>query len=246
MITKFSILRLRNPEILQFIRQLLVIVLGLDQEKLKVGPQTRALQNALPVAERAFKKENSSSLTEMLVELDEKRDKLLVGISTCVDAFTNHFNEETRMAAQLLKDHLASFGTRIIKENYMRESALINKLVTDWRTKAEFSHCVAALNLNLWLKSLDDANEAFNARYLERNSEMSNVTADVFREKKEELSVVHEKLIARLNSHYDIQEGAEPFATVVKETNELIEKYHLLAVGRKRGEVKQPIPSLAN
>ena len=246
MITKFSILRLRNPEILQFVRQLLVIVLGPDPEKLKVGPQTQALKNALSVAERAFKKDNSSSLTEMLVELDEKRDKLLVGISTYVDAFTNHFNEETRMAAHLLKDHLASFGTRIIKENYMRESALINKLVTDWRTKPELSHCVAALNLNLWLKSLEDANEAFNARYLERNREMSNVTADVFREKKEELSVAHEKLIARLNSYYDILDGVEPFATVVKETNELIEKYHLLTVGRKRGEVVQPVPSSAN
>ncbi|NOS90348.1 MAG: hypothetical protein HOP30_00345 [Cyclobacteriaceae bacterium] len=246
MVLKISILRLRNPEILQFIRQLAIIVQRLDPEKLKVSSQYQAMQNALSVAERAFKKDNSSSLTEMLVELDEKRDKLLVGIITYVDAFTNHFNEETRMAAQLLKDHLASFGTRIIKENYMRESALINKLVTDWRTKPELSNCVAALNLNLWLKNLDDANEAFNTRYLDRNRELSNVTADVFREKKEILSMTYDKLIARLNSHYDILDGVEPFATVANEINELNEKYHLLIVGRKRGDVEQPVSSSAN
>lgn len=246
MIQKISILRLRNPEILQFVRQLLVIVLGPDPEKLMVGPQTQALQNALTVAERIFKKDVSSPLTDVLVDLDEKRDKLLVGIRTNIDSFTYHFNEETRMAALRLKDHLATFGSTIIKENYMRESALINKLVTDWRTKPEFSNSVAALNLNLWLKNLNDANELFNARYLERNKAMGNISADAFREKKDELSVVYEKLIARLNSHYDIQEGAEPFATVVRQINELIDKYHLLIIGRKRGETEQPVPSSSN
>lgn len=246
MIHKISINRLRNPELLQFTRQLATIVQTLDPEKLKVQTQFQAFQNALTVADRAFKKENSSALTEVLVELDEKRDKLLVGISTYVEAFTYHFNDEARMAAQLLKDHLATFGGRITKENYMRESALINKLVSDWRTKPELSNCVAALNLNLWLKNLYEANELFNTRYLERNREMGNISGDAFREKKEVLASAYDKLLARLNSHYDILEGVEPFATVAKEINELNEKYHLLIVGRKRGEVVQQAPSLTN
>jgi len=246
MIQKISILRLRNPEILQFVRQLLVIVLGPDPEKLKVGPQTQALQNSLTVAERIFKKDVSSPLTDVLVDLDEKRDKLLVGIRTNVDSFTYHFNEETRTASLRLKDHLATFGSSITKENYMRESALINKLVTDWRSNPELSNSVAALNLQLWVQKLDDANELFNSRYLERNKVMGNISTDAFREKKEELSVAYDKLIARLNSHYDIQEGAEPFATVARQINELIDKYHLLIIGRKRGETEQPVSSSAS
>jgi Family of unknown function (DUF6261) len=246
MIQKISILRLRNPEILQFVRQLLVIVLGSDPEKLKVGPQMQALQNALTVAERIFKKDVSSPLTDVLVDLDEKRDKLLVGIRTNIDSFTYHFNEETRTAALRLKDHLATFGSNITKENYMRESALINKLVTDWRTKPELSNSVAALNLQLWMKKLDDANELFNSSYLERNKIMGNISGDAFREKKEEIGLAYDKLIARLNSHYDIQDGVEPFATIVRQINELIDKYHLLIVGRRRGEAVQPVSTSTN
>ncbi|MCE2996229.1 MAG: DUF6261 family protein [Cyclobacteriaceae bacterium] len=246
MIKKISIHRLRNAELLQFNRQLLEIVSVHNPEELKISAQLQAHKNALSVTERAFKKENSSPLTEVLIDLDEKRDKLLIGISTCVDAFTNHFNEETRMAAQLLKDNLASFGTTIIRENYMRESALINKLVTDWRTKPEFSNCVAALNLNLWLKSLYDANEAFNTRYLERNKAMGSVNADVFKQKKQELIATYDKLIYRLNALNEIEDGAEPFTTVVQQINELIDKYHLLIIGRRRGEAVQPVSTSTN
>ena len=245
MVQKIRIARLRNPELLQFTRHLLDIVQKLDPEKLKVVDQSTALKNTLAAAERAFKKENSSALTDVLVELDEKRDKLLVGISSCVDGFTNHFDEETRAAAQLLKDHLASFGTSIVRENYMRESALITKLVSDWRTRPELKKAMTALNLTLWLKNLSDMNELFNTRYLERNREMGNVTADAFREKKEELIIAYEKLIARLNSYYDIMEGVEPFATAANDVNELNEKYQLLMVGRKRGEPEEPKPVVA-
>ncbi len=240
MIQKIRIARLRNPELLQFIRHLLDIVLKLDPDKLKVGEQTNTLKNALTVTERAFKKETSSMLTDVLVELDEKRDKLLVGIGYCVDAFLHHYEDERRAAAVLLKDHLASFGRSIARENYMRESALINKLVSDWRTKPELKKAMMELDLSMWIKNLNDLNELFNVRYLERNRELGNISGEAFTEKKEELITAYEKLIARMNSYHDIMEGAEPFATAANDVNALNEKYQLLMARRKRNDSEEP------
>jgi len=238
-IRKISSYRLRNAELLQFNRQLLEMVRTHDPEKLKVTAQFQAHLDAFKVAEGAFKKTHALPLTKELAELDKKRDQLFQGIHLLVQGNACHFEKVPRQCAVLLKEHIDSFGINIRRQNYMRESALLNKLVTDWRANALLYDAVTTLGLTNWLNQLADVNRAFDECYLERNKMLSKITPDKFREKRDDLSNAYQKLISRLNSHYDIAEGAEPFASVAVKINALSERYRLLIPNGKSSEAEQ-------
>ncbi|MCX8489600.1 MAG: DUF6261 family protein [Cyclobacteriaceae bacterium] len=245
MLGKISPQKLRNSEFLQFNNNVSEIVAANDPQALLVLNLYNPFKASITSAEALFKKELASSLTEELAVLDDKRDDLLMGISNYIDAHTHHYDEAIKKNALALQVNLASYGTTtdIAKENYQSESTVLKKLITDWTTKPELVAAAAAINLTPWIGQLDAANTAFNSKFLERNKQQGAAPTDKLKEKRSEVMVAYDKLTDRINSYFDINEGADPFGKVTRELNMLIEKYNKLIAGRGKGAGIPPTPA---
>jgi hypothetical protein len=245
MTDKISPQRLRNSEFLQFNNNVSEIVAANDPQALLVLNLFNPFKASIASAEVLFKKDQASSLTEELALLDEKRDSLLTGISNYIDAHTHHYDEATKKNALMLNVNLASYGTttNIIKENYQSESTVLKKLIADWTTKPELVAAATAINLTPWIGQLDAANTAFNSKFLERNKQQGAAPTDNLKEKRSEVMAAYDKLTERINSYFDINEGADPFGKVTRELNMLIEKYNKLIAGRGKGGDTTPTPT---
>lgn len=244
MTEKISAQRLRNSEFLQFNNDVKEIVTANYPQALLVPNQFNPYKASIASAEVLFKKDQASSLTEELALLDDKRDSLLMGMSNFIDAHTHHYDEATKKNALVLQINLASYGTttNIIKENYQSESTLLKKLISDWTTKPELVAAAAAINLTPWIGQLDAINTAFNSKFLERNKQQGAAPTDKLKEKRSEVMAAYDKLTDRINSYFDINEGADPFGKVTRELNMLIEKYNKLLAGRGKGGDTSPAP----
>jgi hypothetical protein len=235
MTNKISVNRLRNGEFLQFHNNVISIITDNNPDALLVTAQFNPLKNATAEAEALFNKERGSSFTEELTLLDERRDKAINGIFFFLEAHQNHFDAAINSNTRVLKTNLDAHGTGIARENYQVETTIIKKVVTDWATKPELAAAVAALGLTNWLAELDTANKAFDAKFLERNKHQGATASDKLKEKRVEVVAAYEKLVRRINSQFDINEGAEPFGKTVRELNVLIEKFNRLLAGRGKG-----------
>ena len=245
MTNKISVNRLRNGEFLQFHNNVISIITDNNPDALSVTALLNALKATTAEAEVLFNKERGSSITEELTLLDERRDKAINGIFFLLEAHQNHFDAAMSNSARVLKTNLEAHGTGIARENYQVETTIIKKIVADWTTKPELVAAVAALGLTAWVTELDAANKAFEAKFLERNKQQGATPTDKLKEKRLEVTAAYSKLIARLNSYYDINEGADPFGKVTRELNVLIEKFSSLVTSRAKESGDAP-PAAAN
>ncbi len=244
MVPKISLNRLRNGEFLQFTNNVINIIVDNGSDGLLVMPLLTTLKTTTGEAEALFNKEKGSSITEELSLLDERRDNAINGIIGFIDAHLNHFDATIKNNARLLKTNLDAHGTGIAKENYQVETTIIKKIVTDWTTKAELVAATAALGLNNWLIELDTANKAFDNKFLERNKQQGAAPTDKLKAKRVEVVAAYEKLVARINSHFDINDGAEPFGKTTRELTALVEKFSTLLGSRSKNN-GEPSPAPA-
>jgi hypothetical protein len=235
MVPKISVNRLRNGEFLRFSNNVISIVTDNGPDALLVTPLLNTLKTANAEAEALFNKEKGSAFTEELTHLDDRRDKAINGISLFVDAHLIHFDAATNNHARILKTNLDAHGTGIAKENYQIETTILKKIAADWTTKPELATATAALGLNNWLAELDAANKAFDAKFLERNKQQGAAPTDKLKEKRMEVAAAYEKLADRINSYFDINEGADPFGKTTRELNVLIDKFNKLLANRGKG-----------
>jgi hypothetical protein len=235
MTERIKLKSLRNGEFLQFSNNVISIITDNNPDALLVTALFNPMKNATAEAEALFNKERGSSITEELTLLDERRDKAINGILLFLESHQNHFDAAISNATRVLKTNLDAHGTGIAKENYQVETTILKKIVADWTTKPELAAAVTTLGLTSWLAELDAANKAFDAKFLERNKQQGAAPTDKLKEKRVEVVAAYEKLVKRINSQFDINEGAEPFGKTVRELNVLIEKFNRLLAGRGKG-----------
>jgi hypothetical protein len=234
---------LRNPDFLQFLKDLSAIILANDPAALKVTDQYNAVQLVRKTLEQLFMPERSSAITEDIIALDLRRDNAINGIIGLAQSYTYHFDGNTRTAASMLSNYFGTYGAGIARENYTSETAILTNIVTDLHNKPNLSAAIATLQLLDWVTELDTANQAFNQKYLQRTQELAAASADTMRAKRSEAANAYYDLRNNLDAYFTITKGAGPFATAINEVNALIDQYNKLITGRSGGDA--PTPTLA-
>jgi Family of unknown function (DUF6261) len=235
MIISIDLRGLRNSEFVQFGSDVLSIVKINDPQALGVLAQYDALAAANKTVENLFNKEQASATTDVLVALDNQRDRLINGISALVLGYTYSTDETQKRNALLLQTNIDSYGSGIAKENYQSETAIITNLIDDWTAKPELAAAIAALNLGSWQTELAAANAAFNAKYLVRTQEKGSASPESLKEKRTVATNAYYELRNFIDSYFTINKGAEPFRKTTNELNALIDQYNRLIAGRGRG-----------
>lgn len=232
MINSIPLQTLRNGEFLQFIADVLGIVSLNNPAQLQVNSQFTQLQTEYSALQELFKTDRGNPVTDEILALDIRRDDAVTGMSALVNAYTYHFNPALRNPANVLQANLKLYGAGIARDNYMSETASISSIVGDWKNKAELQAAITTLQLADWLTELEQANTAFNTRYISRTQEMGAASPDNIKLKRVMVANAYYALRDHVDAYFTINQGAEPFAKATNEINALVDQYNALLAGR--------------
>lgn len=234
MIQSITLSNLRNSEFSQFMSNVLDLVAAGDPAVLLVANEYATLQAAASQANALFTARRGLASTASIEALDVRRDNAVVGLSACLQGFTYHYDTTTRQHAKALYDHIKAYGAgAVARENYSSETAIIKAILSEWATKVELSAAVSALGFAGWQAELSDANQAFDAQYVRRASEIASDSPDTLKAKRLDAANAYYELRDHLAAYHVIKHGAEPFGKTVRALNVVIDQYNARLAARR-------------
>jgi hypothetical protein len=235
MIKSIELPRLRNGEYSQLMQDVLNVTRDNDPALMKVQVPFTALETIAGEIESLFKVPTSSVITGELEKLDLLRDNTLKGITGIIHSTTYSNDPIIKGHAAMLDIHLALFGKDITKDSYQSETSSIRNIIIDWDTKPELKAAMTALNLNSWRVELENANNSFAEYYLLRAKEQGFNITESLKTKRLKANKAYYTLRDILNGYYVIENGAEPYKSVVAYINGLLTNYTDLLDRRRSG-----------
>lgn len=239
MFLSINMTHLRHNEFIQFVTNFLEILKENNPKALKLKSQTDNLSALVSSMIELYKPEKGSSITKTLQEDDERRDTALVGIQSLINAFTYHFDAETKESADIMAASLKKYGTGLAKQNYQGETATINSILAEWQRKEVFVNAINKLNLNDWVIELGTANTEFNSNYLDRAKEDAEAPEVKLVDLRKQIMQAYRELSNRINAFATISE-VDTYSNMIKQTNSIIEKYNAVVIARSSREEEVP------
>jgi hypothetical protein len=232
MIAAIDVKKLRNPEYLQFSKDVLQIINNCGPAALQVVAPYHAFATITIVIDNVYRMTQGSEITAEMLLIDERRDKAIVGISKMVDSMTYYFHEDKQTAATTLSKALELYGKRIAKQNYQAETETISSLVRDITTKPNLVAAVAQLGIADWVTEMQTANTLFNTTFIARAEELGTNKMESVSSKRVESAALYFKLRDKINAQYIISDGADPFKTAISKINIVVSSYQNLLTHR--------------
>ncbi|WP_420572926.1 DUF6261 family protein [Kordia sp.] len=220
--------RYRNSEFLQYMKDVLELVNANEVDTLQLTTQRDALAVLTNQIDDLFQQEQSSGITQELIELDNRRDKAFMGIKALLEAHEYHYEEARQLAARSLLFNLNNYGTNIPRMNYQAETAVIDSMLSDWETETDLVNATTSLGLTNWIAELKTANQLFNNRYLARISESAANPATSFTSVREVTTKAYRELVAHTEAHATLgsnvahQELVNEFGILTKQYNQTV------------------------
>nr|WP_321405313.1 DUF6261 family protein [uncultured Carboxylicivirga sp.] len=233
MIKNIKIYQLRNNEFIQFIKDTLQLFDANQTIKEKVKERLEALINVFNLILSNFKENKSNTITDELVEIDNKRDEALNGISRLLEAYTHHYHADKRDNARLLLESIKIHGTGLTRLNYMAETSVIDSLISKWYSDNKMTEALDKMNLKEWAEELSTENTLFNQKYLDRNQQEANAPAIRLGESRKSTTELYHQLIEHTNAHILLNDD-EVFNNFTNEINRLIDQYNKIIEMRSK------------
>jgi hypothetical protein len=217
--------RYRNSEFLQYMKDVLELVNLQDVDTLQLTTQRDAMQAVTSQMDNLFQQEQSSGITQELIDLDTRRDRAFMGIKGLLETHQYHYEDAMQSAARSLLYNLNTYGTNIPRLNYQAETAVIDSMLSDWSTEPELATATTTLRMTDWIAELATANEVFNDRYLARISEAAANPAVSFTTIRDEGADTYRVLVAHIEAHATLGTNAT-HQSLVNEVSELASQYN--------------------
>jgi hypothetical protein len=221
---------LRNAETLAFVSNILDVVKA--QNFAFLATVTTDLENAFEAMSSAFKKEMGSMMTTDLKELDKKRDTAIQGILAVSKAYTMHFDENKRKAAEAIVRSIQKYSKNVATLGYQEETSTIRNIINDWGATPTLTAAITLLGISDWKAELKATNDEFDAVYVGRSqSDAQKSMQAPVSDLRKPLETQYQTLANHITA-YNITTPSEALTTMTAEVNALVEKYNL-AVARR-------------
>ena len=141
---------------------------------------TELKQALMPVKEKAnelkihLARTTHKDKTEAVEAADQVRDNSFLSVRTALEALLYRRDAKLVAAATLLLETIRSYGWNLHLESYSSESSRIKGLLADFATKPELIEAISITGIAPQVAELSDAENAFEAVYLERNKAKSS------------------------------------------------------------------------
>jgi hypothetical protein len=245
MIKRINIQRLRNAGFVQFFKHLISIAEKFDIQALQISEEFAKLKESFAELTEVFKLPLGSVITKEMREFDRQRDNLVTGIQSVIRGLVHSPEAEISKQAAVLAAHLEVFGSRIQDEAYHDETAIINKIIADWKEQPELAAALTSLNLDSWKKALETANNNFEESYLNRSEENSTVSREKMAAKRLQATDAYYEFRDRLNAFHLITKGAPAYASVIEFINEVVDDANT-ALSKRLGSTDEVTATEAN
>jgi hypothetical protein len=224
--------QLRNSEFIRYHKDVLTICNAASPATLGIAEQVTALQTAVSPMDELFVKERGSLVTPELEALDERRDNALNGIKAAAEAYTYHYETALSGAGKQIISVFNRYGSNLAKLNYLAETEVIVSLADELANDGDLNTAMRTLRLEGWLQELATANQQFNSRFLNRNSEYAAQPVGNLLEKREAAIEAYRQLAAHIAAHATLT-PSEVWSKLVAEINSLAASYNEVVTSRK-------------
>ncbi|TCP25201.1 hypothetical protein EV195_104234 [Tenacibaculum skagerrakense] len=232
--------RYRNGEYLQYMKDVLELVNKQDVDTLLLTNQRNALTGIVSQIDNAFQQSLGSSLTQGIIELDDRRDKAFMGFKSVINGFSYHYDAAKKVHALNALSAIEKYGKDITRKSYQEETAIISSLITDFESQPELVTAVTELSLTDWLTELKTANIAFASKYLERVGDTAaNPLANLV-ELRSQATVAYRVLISHIQAHQVLNTNAA-YSIIIDEIDVLTKQYNLVVDNRTSSGTDSPI-----
>lgn len=234
--------RLRNGEFIAVGKDFISFIEAANPVTLALGINYASFKSTWEELDAYFMLERGSILTDDLVALDARRDDALVGIRTVALGYARHFTPATKAASERILACIDKYGSTIQNQNMLAETETLRNLIADFETDAPVTAALTTLNLMPWVAELKAANSEFNQVYLQRTQEAGEKPGDSMATKRKPAVDAYRKLIKTLDAKNTL-DPTPALTSLMKNLNELIDKYNQLIANRSGGKDKPAEPT---
>ena len=228
-------------ELIQFLNSIVNICENHDPEALHILPQVNAVANANKELKIANAVARKSSFTSSIENIDLLRDKCIIGIKLCAEAFIYHFKPEKSTAAKYIFESIDRHGKSIAKQNYPAETAILNKIFSNWTTDPKLIAALETLGINDWAIELKRLNDLFFNKNRLRNNEIASLPDKDCLEKGKIAIAAYRKLISVIEAHITLSVD-NSYDKMVNKFNVIIKKYNIIVSRRKKKDDEDKPP----
>ncbi|RYY94405.1 MAG: hypothetical protein EOO11_17935 [Chitinophagaceae bacterium] len=234
-----SLARLNNGQLIEFLKGILAIILRfVPDPSVKLAGAQQEVQRRLARFEVLHKKSSGSDLSDELGEIDALRDQLLGGLFWVCDAFaSNPLKPEGQKAARLLHSLLHNWGSLndIRNMEYSNQTAAINGILKDFRTKPGAAEAAALVPVAHFTDDLSGLNGRFSEVYLQRSVLASTLDEPVsFDDLRVEVRPHYAALLRRVEHECDAADGAAPWPALIAAINEYTGQFRTVIAHRAK------------
>jgi hypothetical protein len=253
MLHSSSFRQLRNPEFIQQGKDLALVIATTNPTNLLVKKQYDAFNTKVLALDDGFKLSQKNPLTQILLEIDAKRDDIFMGMCFIMDGHFKSWLPDIKAHAKLLIDSVAVYGRDLVDANYQAETASLNSLINKWETTPNLAAAITALNLTAWQAELKATNTLYATTYTDRAvadgstdalPKMKTLRADVIAA----WAKFQKVLVGKMEEYEDDAVKAPLYIALENSINGVLDKYNLLLTQRqaKTATSASPTPVTGN
>ncbi len=227
----------RKARTVQFLNDALDIFTLEDAKKLKLESKYKLLIDTIDKLNAIWKSSRGSKLTSQLKELDTLRGSIYAGFKVTIDTWSrNHFDDAKRKMAKEVISSVQVYSSGFNELPYQEETAVLRSLVktlNDLHTDK-----LIALNMQDWIIKLEEVNNQFEKRYIERTQELSVRNEGEINKARQEAVASYRTLISLFDARFMIaedenNENLDLFKKISNQLKQLAEQHNAAALRTK-------------
>jgi hypothetical protein len=202
---QISYSRLINAEFYQFLSLIAKSANDADPVLSKFKPEYDALVALQERLLAAINREKALELTAVLEKQDAERDKVISGFVSWINGLANHKRPAKSEPATTIQHYLANHGSGIADKNSQAETAILSKIVADFKSEPNLQNALAKLDGSDWIEDIEETNTAFMNTYAERNGQIgAKQIKETYFDIRKDAIPAYEALVGMILSRYKI------------------------------------------
>jgi hypothetical protein len=222
MVKKIVFSRLSNEQHYEFLLEVQGLLNAFPEVKGLVSLLFTIFSTLLNLEKKLLDAARASYFTHQIMEADRRVDLDLVGIKAAIHAALHHIDPAIVEAARQLNFRLKDFGD-IIHKSYEAESAAVQVLLGEFADT--FATQVELVGITPWVDDLTVAEQAFNALYAQRNTELADRPKERMRDVQRDIQAEYGKMVTCIESDV-IGNGEAKCGEFVRQLNEQIKYFN--------------------
>lgn len=236
MISSIHLSHLHNAEFCSFMSDILTFIKKANKD-LDLQKESLELNMLLEHFNRIWGKNNVSSYTQKVNELDKKRCASFTGMGQCLRGYTKHYDKNIKLASEIIMESIESMGKRIVYRNFQAKTSTFSLLLSAWQENPKFIEAIETLSMSGWVNHLAELNREFEEVFMERLSAQAAKPDMNLSDVRLELTSVY-RMISRKVEAYCVLGNEKADALIVR-MNRLIAEYNKELNRRKNKATKK-------